>query len=112
MEIINTNSGSPVVEPSFWIIILLILGAALGVTLFLAALEGGSFFVSLLGLIIIVIAVTALAGGAANRETGELTPIKYEVLLHESSVIDATKYEVIEQRGKIYVIQEREVSAE
>lgn len=36
-------------------------------------------------------------------------PIRHEVTLHQGHVIDAVKYEVIEQRGEIYVIEEREV---
>lgn len=34
-------------------------------------------------------------------------PDKYEVILREGESIDATKYKIIEHRGKIYVIQER-----
>ena len=38
-------------------------------------------------------------------------PDKYhEVTLRDDHVIDATKYEIIEQRGQIYVIREREAS--
>lgn len=36
--------------------------------------------------------------------------VRHEVTLRPGYVIDAAKYEVIEQRGKIYVIEEREVS--
>ena len=35
-------------------------------------------------------------------------PVRHEVTLRQGYVIDATKYEVIEQRGEIYVIEERE----
>jgi hypothetical protein len=35
-------------------------------------------------------------------------PIRHEVTLRPGHVIDATKYEIVEQRGKIYVIEERE----
>lgn len=37
-------------------------------------------------------------------------PVRHEVTLRPGHVIDAAKYEVIEQRGAIYVIEEREVS--
>lgn len=36
-------------------------------------------------------------------------PHRHEVTLRPGHVIDATKYEIVEQRGKIYVIEEREV---
>lgn len=39
-------------------------------------------------------------------------PVRHEVTLRPGHVIDATKYEIIEQRGQIYVIEEREVSGE
>ncbi|WP_054958434.1 hypothetical protein [Paenibacillus dakarensis] len=35
-------------------------------------------------------------------------PIRHEVTLRPGYVIDAAKYEIVEQRGKIYVIEERE----
>lgn len=36
-------------------------------------------------------------------------PVRHEVTLREGYVIDAEKYEIIEKRGAIYVIEEREV---
>ena len=38
------------------------------------------------------------------------TPIRHEVTLRPGYVIDAEKYEIVEQRGKIYVIEEREAA--
>ncbi|WP_103110224.1 hypothetical protein [Brevibacillus reuszeri] len=40
------------------------------------------------------------------------TYTRHEVTLRPGHVIDATKYEIVEQRGKIYVIEEREAPAE
>lgn len=37
-------------------------------------------------------------------------PITHEVTLRPGGVIDAVKYDIIEQRGAIYVIEEREVA--
>ncbi|PAD72395.1 hypothetical protein [Paenibacillus campinasensis] len=37
-------------------------------------------------------------------------PIRHEVTLRPGHVIDATKYEIVEQRGQIYVIEEREAA--
>jgi len=34
-------------------------------------------------------------------------PVRHEVTLRPGHVIDATKYEIVEQRGQIYVIEER-----
>lgn len=38
-------------------------------------------------------------------------PVRHEVKLRPGGVIDARKYNVIEQRGKIYVIEERKHNA-
>lgn len=37
-------------------------------------------------------------------------PVRHEVTLRPGYIIDATKYEIVEQRGEIYVIEEREGS--
>ncbi|MFL1672170.1 hypothetical protein [Paenibacillus dendritiformis] len=108
MEIINTINGSPVVETSTMTVIILVLCIGLGVALFLTAIDEASPIMAIFGLVICIVATSCLAGGYANRETDDLTPTKYEVILREGHVIDATKYEIIEQRGKIFVIQERE----
>lgn len=108
MEIINTINGSPVIETSTMIGIILVLCIGLGVALFLTAIDEDSPIMAIFGLVICIIATSCLAGGYAKRESGELTPTKYEVILREGYVIDATRYEIVEQRGKIYVIQERE----
>lgn len=39
-------------------------------------------------------------------------PVKYEVTVQPGHVIDAARWEVVEQRGQIYVIAEREGAAE
>lgn len=109
MEIINTLGGVPIDEVTFWgyaILFLLILGAAL---IFISFSEE-DLFCFLFGAASLIIAIVLFSNGVGIRETDRLTPTKYEVLLREGAVIDATKYEIIEQRGKIYVIQEREAS--
>jgi hypothetical protein len=40
-----------------------------------------------------------------------MEPIRHEVTLREGYVIDAAKYEIIKQRGRIYVIEERKEAA-
>ncbi|WP_339811185.1 hypothetical protein MKY63_00835 [Paenibacillus sp. FSL R7-0189] len=57
---------------------------------------------SLLGALLIVLSVLK----------PDYIPITHEVTLRPGGVIDARKYDIIEQRGAIFVIEEREVSAE
>jgi hypothetical protein len=40
----------------------------------------------------------------------EKSPVRHEVLLRDGAVIDANTYKVVEQRGKIYVVEERRKS--
>ncbi|MCY9760390.1 hypothetical protein M5X06_12755 [Paenibacillus alvei] len=109
MEIINTLGGAPISEVTFWgyaFLFLLILGVAL---IFISFSEE-DLLCFLFGAVSLIIAIVLFSNGVGIRETDKLTPTKYEVLLREGAVIDATKYEIVEQRGKIYVIQEREAS--
>ncbi|WP_143758993.1 hypothetical protein [Paenibacillus odorifer] len=66
----------------------------------------------LFGLALIVTLLIVAYNGGFTHETGELTPINHEVTLRPGGVIDAVKYDIIEQRGAIYVIEEREAIAE
>lgn len=55
-------------------------------------------------------AIMALLGVTAiviNVMYPDQVPITHEVTLRPDGVIDARKYEIIEQRGAIYVIEER-----
>lgn len=109
MEIINAMGGSPIDEVTFWgyiIFFLLMLGVAAIFYSFSEADPLGFLF----GAVLVIAAITLFSNGVGIHETDKLTPTKYEVILREGAVIDATKYEIIEQRGKIYVIQEREAS--
>lgn len=54
--------------------------------------------------IAIVTAVMAIYG--VNNP--EVEPIRHEVTLEPGAIIDASKYVIVEQRGEIYVIEERE----
>ncbi|WP_427050414.1 hypothetical protein [Paenibacillus sp. TC-CSREp1] len=81
-----------------------------------------------LGVIMCIVGLTVLIAGFAAVETPPLvlgglmmlvglfaiasanSPVRHEVTLRPGHVIDAAKYEVIDQRGAIYVIEEREVS--
>lgn len=103
MEILN------VIYPSFE-------GEAL-----LGAIVSGVVALALLALFIVTIKdrewlMAILAGiGFASIALGCLgasidfatpDPIKYEVLITDMSAFDTSKYEVVEQHGKIFVVQE------
>ncbi|WP_010495031.1 hypothetical protein [Paenibacillus elgii] len=101
MDVLNTYGG--VVEPGNIAagILFAIMAAGLLVLAYLELAKAyqGSAVVSIaLAVLYAVLYVWAIT---------DKSPIRYEVTLREGAVIDATKYEVVERRGKIYVIQER-----
>lgn len=104
MDVLNTTGGGADVG----LIFLGILGGML--TILIAYLtydlvRGRYWFLALVALILTTI--TALISCAIFFTE---TPIRHEVTLRPGHVIDAQKYEIVEQRGKIYVIEEREVA--
>ncbi|EMT54747.1 hypothetical protein I532_04045 [Brevibacillus borstelensis AK1] len=54
----------------------------------------------IVGIIATLLSTSALADYATPK------PAKYEVLITDMAAFDTDKYEIIEQRGKIFVIQE------
>lgn len=55
--------------------------------------------------------LTSLLGAfliGASVARPEPVPVRHEVTLQPDGVIDATKYTIVEHRGEIYVIEERE----
>jgi len=109
VEIINTLGGAPISEVTFWGYVLFFL-LMLGVALVFFSFDEGDLLCFLFGVVTVIVVIVLFVNGVGTQETDRLTPTKYEVLLREGAVIDATKYEIIEQRGKIFVIQEREAS--
>lgn len=60
---------------------------------------------------VLFIALTvALIFSTALTASNLRAPITHEVTLRPGGVIDAVKYDIIEQRGAIYVIEEREAA--
>ncbi|WP_178023047.1 hypothetical protein [uncultured Paenibacillus sp.] len=84
----------------------------------------------LLTLFVGILALITIIAGFADNDLGALLfgtigagitillafyvhePVRHEVTLRPGYVIDATKYEVVEQRGQIYVIEERKEARE
>lgn len=98
MDVLNTYGGETDV---FLIVLVIILGAVAAAFLISAFLTDEP----VLFLPMIVCALFALAAWSTASE-----PLTHEVTLRPDGVIDARKYEIIEQRGAIYVIEERVVS--
>lgn len=96
MDVLNTYGG--VIDSGA--VILVILFGLLALFFLVGAIvtkEG-----VLIALTVALIFATALT--ASNLRA----PITHEVTLRPGGVIDAVKYDIIEQRGAIYVIEERE----
>ncbi|MCU6709321.1 hypothetical protein M6D81_11445 [Paenibacillus sp. J5C_2022] len=58
-----------------------------------------------------ITALAILCGAASVLWFADrIEPIRYEVTVQPGHVIDAARWEIVEQRGEIYVIEEREVA--
>lgn len=106
MNVLATTGGEPAV-----------IAVVLGIVFLLLALGTFAVFVSFLADKDVIQAILSgmcaaliLVLGIAFLGTKE--PVRYEVTLEPGTVIDATKYEVIGQRGQIYVIEPKEDAAE
>ncbi len=96
----------------FWIVFFISLGAMIFIG-FMSGLSDGSCLAgSLAGLIIGVICgilFGILAGNILNEVTVD-TVTQYEVTIDDSVSMNefTDKYNIIEQRGKIYIVEEKE----
>ncbi|MFD1270651.1 hypothetical protein ACFQ3Y_24890 [Paenibacillus motobuensis] len=95
MDVLNTYGGSTSGLVVFLAIILGIIAIAI---LIFAIIEVETFGI-FIGLCLAIFAIV-LAFKAHE-------PVRHEVTLRPGYVIDAAKYKLIEQRGQIYVIEER-----
>lgn len=103
MEILHTvNSGGEFGAFVFGCIV-----AALAIFLIIGAVscikEKEFEFGILFGTVSII---ASLASFALFNDYATPDPAKYEVLITDMSAFDTEKYEIIEQRGKVFVIQE------
>lgn len=96
MDVLNTYGGGL----DGLAVFLVIVAGLFAIVLFAIAFEEIELGAFLAGL---VCAAFAVVIGLNAHE-----PVRHEVTLRPGHVIDAAKYEVIEQRGQIYVIEERE----
>jgi Na+/melibiose symporter-like transporter len=103
MDVLNTTGGEYIPE----LVFLAIFGGVLALVLIIIAIamidQGEDGLGALVAGIFIGLLAAVLLYNAKD-------PIRHEVTLRPGHVIDATKYEIVEQRGKIYVIEEREAS--
>ncbi|GAA0840679.1 hypothetical protein GCM10008915_36770 [Bifidobacterium pullorum subsp. gallinarum] len=106
MDVLNTTGGSVDIG-----------GIVSGIACILVAIYAGCCAFDALmkkahGFGIIFTVLTAIAAIIGTAMLYADPPVRHEVILRPGHVIDATRYEVVEQRGKIYVIEEREAPAE
>lgn len=105
MDILNTIQGVAITAiPDYFFIFIITI--VVGAVLFFGGMSTNSVATSVVGLFIAVISLV-FAFSTDDKPTGEYTPTQHEVILtDENYIIDATKYNVVEKRGKIVVIEE------
>jgi hypothetical protein len=105
MDVLSTSGGGI----SGWVVfatIFFVIMALLFIFAMAASMHDGEY-----GWAFVCIAFTAaflLFASLAYADRHE--PVRHEVTLRDGGVIDALKYDVIEQRGKVIVIEERKVT--
>lgn len=98
MDVLNTYGGG-LDGPAVFLVIVVGLFAIFLSAIALVETEPGALLAGL------VCAALAVVLGLNAHE-----PVRHEVTLQPGHIIDATKYEIIEQRGEIYVIEERKIA--
>lgn len=101
MDVLNTYGGG-------------VDGAAIFLAVLFALIATCCFVVAVLflgdgdadGILPLFISLAFIAG-AIGMYVNRYEPVRQEVVLREGYVIDAQKYEIIEQRGQTFVIEER-----
>ncbi|MEK3988031.1 hypothetical protein MHB77_32405 [Paenibacillus sp. FSL K6-3166] len=106
---LNTYGGGIVRSVAWWGWALIVL-ALIGVAALRAALDDASGAPVLCGIVLIAPLIIVGFTSGIRHDTEKVTPVRHEVTLRPGGVIDARKYDIIEQRGAIYVIEEREVA--
>ncbi|RCX22916.1 hypothetical protein DFP94_101505 [Fontibacillus phaseoli] len=102
MDVLNTFGGGS--APVLVLLGMFLLGVAVFTFCFvIAAVNDDSYGFVAIFAVLAVVAVNIAALCFNLRE-----PVQHEVTLRPGYVIDAAKYEIVEQRGQIYVIEERE----
>lgn len=103
MDILNVIEPSSGVETLFQAIIFGVIALLLLMVVVFAVRDHEIFLACVLGAFFVAMALCSV-GAAADYLTPD--PAKYEVLITDMSAFDTSKYEVVEQRGKIFVVQE------
>lgn len=111
VEILNTTIHYKEALPT-WAIITIVTIIVIPVIIAIIGMIQSDDFLAILGLILFLVgAVSAiLIGVTAEKPTDEIDYIEYEMLI-EDTVSFAEfneKYEIINQKGKIYVVREKE----
>jgi hypothetical protein len=105
MNVLNTTGGGIDV----WAVIAILFFAILAlVFLFLSTV---AFADNEKGVAVVVFLMALLFGAVSLAAYSDrFEPVRYEVTLQPGYVIDATKYDIVKQRGEIYVIEVREAT--
>lgn len=111
VEILNTTIHYKEVLPTWVLIVIIAIIVIPAVAMLIGSILHNSLLFTIGGISLILGFVLALAIGATIRQTtNEIEYIEHEVLVDDSvSLTEFTKkYEIVSQKGKIYVVREKE----
>ena len=111
VEILNTTIHYKEVMPAWALIVIITIIVIPAVAMLIGSILHNNLLFTIGGISLILGFVLALAIGTKIRQTtNEIEYIEHEVLVDDSvSLTEFTKkYEIVSQKGKIYVIREKE----
>lgn len=110
VEILNTTIHYKTALPT-WVIIVMVVVIAIPLLIAFIGLIRDDDFLRLLGFTCFIVgaAIAALIGISALKPTDKIDYIEYEVLVDDSVSFAEfnKKYEIVNQKGKIYIVREK-----
>ncbi|ETT41588.1 hypothetical protein C162_25985 [Paenibacillus sp. FSL R7-269] len=107
MDVLNTYGGGVTYD-----VFTIVVGSVIFLLFGMLAVMGWSTKEYGMGVIFTLLALVGLLGVVFSAVYPEPVAVRHEVTLRPGSVIDAQKYDIVEQRGAIFVIEERTQNAD
>jgi len=107
-DVLNTIGGGMVTDIADWAVFVNVLLFFAALVMLIGAFVMDDVPVGIVGAIALLALILFVISGAGETEVPE--PVRYEVTVKDGHVIDASRWNIVEQRGQIYVIEERKVA--
>jgi len=107
-DVLNTLGGGTVTDIADWVVLVKVLLFLTALIALLLAHIIEDVPTGIVGAVALLVLIFFAISGVGETEVPE--PVRYEITVKDGHVIDASRWNIVEQRGQIYVIEERKVS--